>query len=236
MPSAGHRGNAISPSRRIDHVQWSGSPCEHLYRGTTSKRCAVATTPVPTDEQPVDDDARRLAELGYKQELTRSSRSWPAGSPRSARRGTAAARWPSPGAGRWSHCSSWSSGSAWPSWSRPTRPRAGSTGGRRPWVGRCTAGCRVPPQLLLERGQPVQNQVVAGAQRWPGSDHLPDDPDGEEQSVLHDQPIDPVPVRCGQRAPQCLVHVGAEARWKLGGRSRAAGCPEGALTVIRFCR
>ncbi|GAB3955911.1 hypothetical protein [Micromonospora vulcania] len=31
----------------------------------------MATTPVPTAEQPMDDDARRLAELGYKQELRR---------------------------------------------------------------------------------------------------------------------------------------------------------------------
>ncbi|MEU8156808.1 amino acid permease [Micromonospora sp. NPDC048986] len=31
----------------------------------------MATTPVPTAEQPLDDDARRLAELGYKQELRR---------------------------------------------------------------------------------------------------------------------------------------------------------------------
>ncbi|MFG1655715.1 amino acid permease [Micromonospora chersina] len=31
----------------------------------------MATTPAPTAEQPMDDDARRLAELGYKQELHR---------------------------------------------------------------------------------------------------------------------------------------------------------------------
>ncbi|WP_349878490.1 amino acid permease [Micromonospora sp. HUAS YX12] len=31
----------------------------------------MATTPAPTAEQPMDDDARRLAELGYKQELRR---------------------------------------------------------------------------------------------------------------------------------------------------------------------
>ncbi|SIN38406.1 amino acid permease [Micromonospora cremea] len=31
----------------------------------------MATTPVPTAEHPMDDDARRLAELGYKQELRR---------------------------------------------------------------------------------------------------------------------------------------------------------------------
>ncbi len=46
------------------------------------------------------------------------------------RRGTTAARSRSPGAGRSSRRSSCSSASACPSWCRPTRPRAASTGGR----------------------------------------------------------------------------------------------------------